>query len=110
MINQSRIFTLTGSSSEHYIDKGRSILRFFFRACRICFVIFMHRSSSNVTHIKTNASCICLKYSETAEETRNARTMSSHITKITISTLEAKLLWEVEEKKDAEAQSCLDRI
>lgn len=53
---------------------------------------------------------MCLKYSEMAEETRNARITSSHITKITISTLEVKWLWEVEEKKDAEAQSCLDRI
>jgi hypothetical protein len=33
------------------------------------------------------ASRICLKYRETAEKTRNARITSSHITKITTSTL-----------------------
>jgi len=60
-------------------------------------------------HTRMNASCICLKYRETAEKTRNARITSSHITKITTSTLEEGRLV-VEEKKETEAQSCLDRI
>lgn len=105
MVNQSHIFT--ESPRGRYIDNGRSILRFLLRAKRICFETFMHRSNNNVTHNKTNASRTCLKYREIPEKTRNAKMTSSQMTKITISTLEVKL--EVEEKKEAEAQSCLDR-
>ncbi|KAJ6399693.1 hypothetical protein OIU77_020277 [Salix suchowensis] len=72
-----------------YIDKGRSILRFFFLANRTCFVTFMHKSNSKVMHTRINASCICLKYKETAEKTRNAMIKSSHITNNTTSTLQA---------------------
>lgn len=60
-------------------------------------------------HTKINARRICLKYKETAENTKKARMTSSHITKITTSNLEEVRL-EVEEKKETEAQSCLDRI
>lgn len=60
-------------------------------------------------HTKIKASCICLKYRETAEKTRKARITSSHITKMTTSTLEDAIL-EVEEKNETEAQSCLDRF
>lgn len=92
-----------------YIDNGRSILRFFFLASVTCFVTFMHRSNRIVMHAKIKVSCICLKYNETAENTRKARMRSSHITKTTTSTLEDARL-EVEEKNETEAQSCLDRI
>jgi hypothetical protein len=71
-----------------YMDKGRSILRFFFLANRTCFVTFMHKSNSIVMHTKINASRICLKYKETAEKTKNAMTTSSHITNTTTSTLQ----------------------
>ncbi|KAJ6414359.1 hypothetical protein OIU84_007054 [Salix udensis] len=71
-----------------YIDKGRSILRFFFLANRTCFVIFMHKSNSIVMHTKMNASRVCLKYKETAEKTRNAMITSSHITNTTTSILQ----------------------
>lgn len=91
-----------------YIDNGRSILRFFFLANLTCFVIFMHKSNSIVMHTRMKASCICLKYRETAAKTRKARITSSHMTKITTSTLEEGR-FEVEEKKETEAQSCLDR-
>lgn len=62
--------------------------------------------------MKTNikASRICLKYKETTEKTKKAKITSSHITKTTTSTLEVVILGEVEEKKETEAQSCLDRI
>lgn len=60
-------------------------------------------------HTKIKASRIRLKYKETAEKTRKARMTSSHITNTTTSTLEEVKL-EVEEKKEKDAQSCLDRI
>lgn len=91
------------------MDNGRSILLFFFLANLTCFVTFMHRSNNNVMHTKIKANCICRKYKETAENTKKDRIMSSHITKITTSTLEDEIL-EVEEKKETEAHSCLDRI
>ena len=72
---------------ELYIDNGRSILLLFLRASLTCFVIFMHKNSSNVMQTKMIASFICLKYNETAENTRKAKMISSHITKITTSTL-----------------------
>lgn len=93
----------------HYKDKGRSILRFLFRASFTCFVIFMHKSNSSVTHNKITASLKCLKYKETPEKTKNAKITSSHTTKIATSTLEEMTL-EVEEKNETEAQSYLDRI
>lgn len=70
-----------------YIDNGRSILRFFFLASLTCFVIFMHKSNSTVTQTNIKASWMCLKYKETAEKTRKAKIISSHITKTTTSTL-----------------------
>lgn len=91
-----------------YIDNGSSILLFFFPATLTCFVIFMHRSNNNVMHTRIKASCICLKYKETAEKTRKANITSSHITKATTSTLEVVRL-EVDAKNETEAQSCLDR-
>lgn len=97
------------AASKVYIDKGRSILRFFFLANRTCFVTFMHISNSKVMQTRINASRICLKYKETAEKTKNAMIKSSHITNTTTSTLE-ELILEAEEKKETEAQSCLDRI
>lgn len=48
-------------SLEFYIDNGSSILRFFFRASLICFVILMHINSRNVKHIKIKASLRWLK-------------------------------------------------
>lgn len=90
------------------MDNGRSILRFFFLANLICFVIFMHRSNSMVTQIKIKASCMCRKYKDTAEKTKKARITSSHITKTTTSTLEEPKL-ELEQKRETEAQSFLDR-
>ena len=93
----------------NYIDKGRSILRFFLRANLTLLVIFISKSNSSITNRKITARLKCLKYNDTAEKTRNARMTSSHITKIATSTLEeARLV--VEEKKETEAQSCLDRI
>jgi len=77
------------AASKVYIDKGRSILRFFFLANRTCFVTFMHISNSKVMHTRINASRICLKYKETAEKTKNAMIKSSHITNTTTSTLQA---------------------
>lgn len=71
-----------------YIDKGRSILRFFFRVSLICLVIFMNRSNSSVVQSRTMASLKCLKYNETAEKTRKAKITSSHTTKIATSTLQ----------------------
>lgn len=61
-------------------------------------------------HIKIKASCIYLKYKETAEKTRTARIISSHATDISTSTLEVELKLAVEVKKETDAQSCLDRI
>lgn len=90
------------------MDNGRSILRFFFLESLNCFVTFMHTSSKNEMHTKIKASLKCLKYKETAENTKKARMTNSHNTKTTTSTLEEERL-EVEEKKETEAQSCLDR-
>lgn len=72
-----------------YMDNGRSILRFFFLANLTCFVIFMHKSNSIVTQTKIKASRIRLKYRETAEKTRKARIMSSHIINTRTSILQA---------------------
>jgi hypothetical protein len=92
-----------------YIERGRSILRFFFLACLTCFVIFIQRSNSKVTQSRIKASCNRLKYKDTAENTTSANITSSHMTKTTTSTLEEEKL-EVEEKKETEAQSCFDLI
>lgn len=75
----------------YYIDKGRSILRLFFLANLTCFVILMHKSKSIVMHNKINARRTCLKYKETAEKTKKAIMTSSHITKITTSTLHPEM-------------------
>lgn len=72
------------------MDNGRSILLFFFLANLTCFVTFMHRSNNIVMHTKIKANCICRKYKETAENTKNDSIISSHITKITTSTLHPK--------------------
>ncbi|PON60585.1 hypothetical protein PanWU01x14_151970 [Parasponia andersonii] len=74
-----------------YIDNGRSILRLFFLANLTCFVILMHKSKSIVMHTKINARRKCLKYKETAEKTKKAKMTSSHITKITTSTLHQQM-------------------
>lgn len=92
-----------------YIDNGRSILRCFFRATLTCFVIFMHKSRSSVVHNKNIESLKCLKYNETAENTKNAKITSSHITKTATSTLEEARAEEVE-NKEPEVQSYLDRV
>lgn len=47
-------------------------------------------------HTKINARRICLKYKETAENTKKARMTSSHITKITTSNLHQE--WERKKK------------
>lgn len=69
------------------MDNGRSILRFFFLESLNCFVTFMHKSSNNVMHTKIKASLKCLKYKETAENTKKARMTNSHNTNTTTSTL-----------------------
>lgn len=94
-----------------YIERGRSILRFFFLAILTCFAIFIQTNNSKQTQSKMNASSNRFKYNETAENTRNAKITSSQITKTTTSTLEEeeeKL--EEEEKRETEAQSCFDLI
>ena len=78
----------TTNLNQYYMDKGRSILRFFFLATLTCFVTFMHKSKSIVIETRINARRMCLKYKETAENTKKARITSSHITNITTSTLQ----------------------
>lgn len=86
-----------------YIDNGRSILRFFFLASLICFVIFMLSINSTVMQTNINASRMCLKYKETAEKTRKAIMTSFHITKTTTSTLH-------QEEKNKQKSSIIYRL
>ncbi|CAL1355412.1 unnamed protein product [Linum trigynum] len=50
----------------------------------------MHSTNINVRQTKMKASRMCLKYKDTAEKTRKARTTSSHMTNMTTSTLHKK--------------------
>ena len=73
------------------LRRQRDSLRFFFLANLTCFVTFKQTSSSKAKHNKTKASCNRWKYKETAENTKNAKITSSHMTKTTTSTLGDKI-------------------